>query len=60
MLESYNMKMFIITKILSLEEKRGILIDEFQQFILLIKDIDLQTYLENNLLAENIILYDKR
>jgi hypothetical protein len=54
------MKMFIITKILSLEEKRGILIDEFQQFILLIKDIDLQTYLENNLLAENIILYDKR
>jgi hypothetical protein len=59
MLESYNMKMFIITKILSLEEKRGIFIDEFQRFILLIKDSDLQSYLKNNILAENFILYDE-
>lgn len=60
MLESYNMKMFIITKILSLEEKRGIFLDEFRRLISLINDIDLQRYLENNTLAENFILYDER
>lgn len=57
LLEVYNMRVLIVIKILSLEEKKNIFINEFNRIIESLADIKLQHYLELQLLPEKLTNY---